>query len=492
MKKYSPPGEKPTAVSSCVVSSPSNVFTGVLNRRTSQTRSVPSAHRLSSVFPSLANARLVTDSPVGCASRINVRGARRTTTRCPRGTAATEAAPGPPRRSGTRRRRRRARGHGRSDNSAAVAVVGGEELDGPVRHAPRDQRPIRGVRARTHLKAPGLRQLRLEHSRLRAASVAEAVHRPGAHRAVRAGGERDVVAQRVPHAPRARRAVPLGVLHVPDVHVPLVALAELAAVTVKHLGLRAAGDDEEPVAARRPRQRVHGVAVAGRDLAERSHVALHAVEVVHAHGVVVRAGEQARAGVLQRERADDVAMALHLRLVGHGQALVALVLGIPVAARVVLVPVDDGRARRATRVGEDAAGGSTGPPRVATGPPPRVREADSIFVSARACSRRNRRGTSRATPRLRPPRQEPRLSEATPPGARAFRGAAPRRLRRRRTRTNETPARPAAVCPRAPACRRRARPFERRRCASRAASPSPRRPSRSSRRRGHVRGRLDL
>ena len=74
MKKYSPPGEKPTAVSSCVVSSPSNVFTGVLNRRTSQTRSVPSAHRLSSVFPSLANARLVTDSPVGCASRINVRG----------------------------------------------------------------------------------------------------------------------------------------------------------------------------------------------------------------------------------------------------------------------------------------------------------------------------------------------------------------------------------------------------------------------------------
>mmetsp|Transcript_6952 Transcript_6952/g.28538 ORF Transcript_6952/g.28538 Transcript_6952/m.28538 type:complete len:283 (+) Transcript_6952:200-1048(+) len=74
VKKYSPLGENETRVSSCVVSRPSNVFTGFLKLRTSQTRSVPSAHRLSKVCPSLANARLVTDSPAGCAPLIKVLG----------------------------------------------------------------------------------------------------------------------------------------------------------------------------------------------------------------------------------------------------------------------------------------------------------------------------------------------------------------------------------------------------------------------------------
>jgi hypothetical protein len=132
----------------------------------------------------------------------------------------------------------------------------------------------------------------------------------------------------------------------------------------KNLGLRAARYDQEPVAAGRPRKRVHGVAVTRCDLSERLQVALHAVEVVHAHGVVVRAGEQARAGVLQRERAYDFAVALHLRLVGHRQALVAVVLGIP-AARVVvvLVLVGGGFARRATRVRGGVGGRRGGGPR---------------------------------------------------------------------------------------------------------------------------------
>mmetsp|Transcript_37806 Transcript_37806/g.93617 ORF Transcript_37806/g.93617 Transcript_37806/m.93617 type:complete len:206 (-) Transcript_37806:1013-1630(-) len=67
VKKNESLGLKPTLVSSCVVSRSSNVFSGRCGLRTSHTLSVPSAHRDSSMLPSLANATDVTLSPGGCA-----------------------------------------------------------------------------------------------------------------------------------------------------------------------------------------------------------------------------------------------------------------------------------------------------------------------------------------------------------------------------------------------------------------------------------------
>ena len=140
-------------------------------------------------------------------------------------------------------------------------------------------------------------------------------------------------------------------------------------------------------------------------------------------------------------------MPLHLRLVGHGQALVALVLGIPVAARVVLVPVDDGRARRATRVGgRRGGGGRRRPPRSAIPALRRAVREDGLDLCLGACllpPMDRRKAEHRANAASSSPRQAPR-PQATPPGDRRVskERSAPSSSR---TRTNDTPARPAAV-----------------------------------------------
>ena len=116
----------------------------------------------------------------------------------------------------------------------------------------------------------------------------------------------------------------LGVLQIADVHVALVELAEGATVAVVDLRLGGARDHEELIARGAPTQRVDGVTIVRGDLSERAKVAAHAVEVVHLDGVVVGAGQEPRTCVLEVQRAHNLRVALHGRLVGEREVVVVL------------------------------------------------------------------------------------------------------------------------------------------------------------------------
>mmetsp|Transcript_7841 Transcript_7841/g.32286 ORF Transcript_7841/g.32286 Transcript_7841/m.32286 type:complete len:395 (-) Transcript_7841:123-1307(-) len=230
----------------------------------------------------------------------------------------------------------RAGRHHETDGCAPEPLgPGRKDLDGPVRHGAGDDGAVGAVAARGDLHATGFHERGLQDARLRAPRVTEIVDVPHAHGTVRGGCQDRVLLVRVPRSARARRAVPLGVLQVADVHVALVELAQLAPVAVVYLRLRVAGDAEELVPRRRPRQRVHRVAVRGHDLAERSQVPLHAVEVVYLDAVVVGAGEEAAPGVFQRHAAHDFLVPLHHGLVGRGEEVIDVVVG-SFAVRIVV------------------------------------------------------------------------------------------------------------------------------------------------------------
>ena len=79
-------------------------------------------------------------------------------------------------------------------------------------------------------------------------------------------------------------------------------------------------DDEEPsgpgrhdelVAGRREAQGHDAVAVLGSQRPERTAGAVHAAEIIHAHAVVQRTGDEARSGWVERQRGYSLATPQH-------------------------------------------------------------------------------------------------------------------------------------------------------------------------------------
>eukprot|EP00958_Prasinococcus_capsulatus_P025672 scaffold4409_cov369-Prasinococcus_capsulatus_cf.AAC.25 len=126
---------------------------------------------------------------------------------------------------------------------------------------------------------------------------------------------------RMPDSASHGRHMAFRVLHVPNVHVTPHGLAHFLAIPIVDLKLGASGGTHEVLSVGAPAQAHHGVSIRGRYGAEGLQVSIHALEVVYAHRVVVRAREQARARPINGERGDGLGVPRQRGLIADGYSV---------------------------------------------------------------------------------------------------------------------------------------------------------------------------
>lgn len=131
-----------------------------------------------------------------------------------------------------------------------------------------------------------------------------------------------------------------GVSQVPDIRVAFDVFAGFEAITVKQLGLRGSGDQQERIAGQRVMHVVYLVATAGFDASEGPEGLIHAGKIPELEIIVVPTRDESATSRIERQSRHGARMIFQIDLVRDRQLVqIKLVVAVHIIILVVVVVV---------------------------------------------------------------------------------------------------------------------------------------------------------